>query len=205
MSKFMIILQLVIYVSAGTGQEKVKGIVYLDANNNDRYDPTEKGLGAMLVSNGREIISFKGNQYRIRFKAARRPADYQMNIYLPAGIEQAAADTTQLLVNVFAGSAKSVVEMRFGKDGRWQSLLPVVTIDPQVLRMHQLSPYLDQTVNEKVLEEVFGWKMDYPGKSRHMWQGKLPSRPAVGSHTVSVRTTDMFGQSYAAHKIIMIR
>jgi hypothetical protein len=155
--------------------------------------------------NGYSIITFDGNRYSIRFKAARRPADYQMNIYLPDEISQEAADTTQILVNVFAGSERSIVEMRFGENSAWQSLEPVITIDPKCLRMHELSPYLDIKVRDQTLDEVFGWKMDYPSKSRHMWQGKLPANPAPGSHTVTVRTVDMFGQTWMAHRIIRIR
>ena len=33
--------------------------------------------------NGYSIVTFDGNEYSIRFKAARRPADHQMNIYAP--------------------------------------------------------------------------------------------------------------------------
>lgn len=155
--------------------------------------------------NGYSIITFDGNRYSIRFKAARRPQDYQMNIYLPDEISQAAADTTQILVNVFAGSERSKVEMRFGENSSWQPLEPVIAIDPECLRMHELGAYLDIKVQDQGLDQVFGWKMDYPSKSQHMWQGKLPSNPAPGSHTVTIRTIDMFGQTWMAHRIIRVR
>jgi hypothetical protein len=155
--------------------------------------------------NGYSIITFDGNQYSIRFKAARRPADYQMNIYLTDDIDTNAADTTRILVNVFAGSERSRVEMRFGKNSAWQALEQVVTIDPECLRMHNLSPILDQKIQDQVLEEIFGWKMDYPHKSSHMWQGRLPTNPAPGSYTVTVRVIDMFGQMWTGHRILRVR
>ena len=154
--------------------------------------------------NGYSLITFDGNRYRIRFKAARRPADYQMNIYLPDEVEQARASETEILVNVFGGSERSTVEMQFGRTGPWTPLAQTVSIDPQCLRMHEQSPYLDQTVLGKPLEEVFGWKMDYPSKCRHMWKGALPQNPPPGTHTVTVRTTDMFGQTWTAHRSVRI-
>jgi C terminal of Calcineurin-like phosphoesterase/N terminal of Calcineurin-like phosphoesterase/Calcineurin-like phosphoesterase len=155
--------------------------------------------------NGYSFITFDGNEYAIRFKAARRPADHQMNIYLLDDIEQSKAGEAELLVNVFAGSERSTVEMRLGNEGPWQPLEQTVTIDPECLRMHEQSPYLDTKVQEKGLDEVFGWKMDYPSKCRHMWKGTLPENPTIGTHTVTVRTTDMFGQTSTGRRIVRIR
>ena len=155
--------------------------------------------------NGYAIIAFEGNQYKITFKAARRPADYQMNIYLPDDLETAAIDTTRIQVNVFAGSQRSKVEARFGKNGEWMELIPEVTADPAGLRMYELGPYLDQKVNGQTLDEIFGWKMDKPGNSRHIWEGPVPKTLTTGTHRVTVRTTDMFGQTWTAHHILRIR
>ena len=67
-----------------------------------------------------------------------------------------------------------MVEMQFGKDGAWTRLEQTKTIDPECLRMHQQNEFLN--------EEVFGWKMDYPSETTHMWKGVLPANPAVGTH-----------------------
>jgi hypothetical protein len=155
--------------------------------------------------NGYSIITFDSTTYRIIFKAARRPADYQMNIYLPDDIARTGLDTTNISVNIFAGSERSTVEMKFDSEEEWKNLIPVITIDPEVLRMHNLSPYLDEKVKGLGLEEIFGWKMDYPSKSRHMWRGTLPGNLPAGTRMVTIRTTDMFDQTYQAHKIFRIR
>jgi len=147
--------------------------------------------------NGYSTVYFDGNQYRVVFKAARRPADYQMNIYLPDDVEQAKAAETEILVNVFAGSERSTVEMQFGKEGEWKPLEQTKTIDPECLRMHLQNEFLN--------EEVFGWKMDYPSETTHMWKGVLPENPAVGTHTVTVKTTDMYGQTWEDRRILRVR
>jgi len=171
--------------------------------------PDETGIPHATMNdgtpNGYSLITFEGNRYRIRFKAARRPADYQMNLYLPDEVEQAQVGQTEILANVFGGSERSQVEMQVDGTGPWLPLEQTLTSDPACLRMYELGPYLDQTVLGKPLEEVFGWKMDYPSKCRHMWKGVLPAGLAPGTHTICVRTVDMFGQTWNGHRILRVR
>ncbi len=155
--------------------------------------------------NGYAVISFDGNSYNIRYKAARRPADYQMNIYLPDDITPEGLDTTRVLVNVFNGSEKSKVEMQVDRSGAWVTLNQITTIDPANLEMHKLSPYLDVKKDGKALDEVFGWKMDYPNVSSHFWQGDLNKSLTQGTHLVTIKTTDMFGKTYEAHRVFRIK
>lgn len=110
-----------------------------------------------------------------------------------------------VLVNVFAGSDRSVVEMKAGPDGNWTTMAPVKTVDPACLQMHQLTPYLRETVLGKLLDQVLGWAMDFPSVSHHMWEARLPQGLTPGTHTVSVRTTDMYGQTYTSHRVFRIR
>lgn len=153
--------------------------------------------------NGYSIITFDGNQYTVRFKAARRPVDYQMNIYLPDNLTQAVADTTRVLVNVFAGSEKSLVEMQVDK-GEWIKMTNFKTIDPEILRMHQLTPFLNEKVNGQPLDEILGYNMDYPSVSHHIWKAGFPKGIKHGTHKLTVRTTDMYKQTYYAHRIFNI-
>lgn len=155
--------------------------------------------------NGYSIVTFEGNDYSIRFKAARRPANYQMNIYLADELAQNELDTANVLVNIFAGSSRSKVEMRIGKFGDWIPMQQVESIDPECLRMHRLSPVLDNEIAGQALEDVFGYKMDYPSVSTHIWQGKLPKELLPGTHLVTVRTTDMFNQTWTGHRIFRVR
>ncbi|HTN69205.1 MAG TPA: calcineurin-like phosphoesterase C-terminal domain-containing protein [Dysgonamonadaceae bacterium] len=154
--------------------------------------------------NGYSVITFDGNKYSVRFKAARRPDNYQMNIYLPEEIEKSSVDTTTVLVNVFAGSENSVVEMSI--DNRnWIKMESFKTIDPEVLRMHELSPLLNEKINGQKLDEVLGWTMDYPSISHHIWKATLPSGIQPGTHKVSIRAIDMFDQPYFDHRIFRVK
>jgi hypothetical protein len=155
--------------------------------------------------NGYSIVTFDGNEYSVCFKAARRPADYQMNIYLPDELTRNELDTTNVLVNIFAGSSRSKAEMRIGKNGEWIPMQQVETIDPECLRMHQLNPVLDKEIDGQALDDVLGYKMDYPSVSTHMWQAKIPNGLSPGTHTVAVRTTDMFNQTWTGHRIFRVK
>lgn len=145
--------------------------------------------------NGYSFLMVDGNRYTIRFKAARRPDDYQMNIYVPDDVNAGEAARTEVLVNVFAGSDRSTVRMRLGT-GEWIPMRQTETVDPECLRMHRQNEFLN--------EEIFGWKMDYPSETRHMWKATLPENPPSGTHTLLVETTDMFGQTYVDHRIVRI-
>jgi len=154
--------------------------------------------------NGYSVITFDGNKYSVRFKAARRPESYQMNIYLPDVMSNTAAVSTQVLVNVFAGSEKSVVEMQID-NGNLIKMENIKTIDPEVLRMHQLSPFLKEKINGQPLDEVFGFAMDYPSISHHIWKVKFPIGIKPGIHSLTIRTTDMYNQTYTAHRIFSVK
>ncbi len=154
--------------------------------------------------NGYSIITFDGNKYKVKFKAARRPDNYQMNIYAPDKINIASIDTTKVLVNVFAGSEKSIVQMKVGKHGKWNLLKRVDVIDPECLRMYNLTPIFKHKFNGAEIENTLGWPMDHPNISKHIWEGKLEGNLKPGTHTIKVKTTDMYGQIYEDNRIIYI-
>ena len=156
------------------------------------------------VPNGYSIVTFDGNKYDVQFKAARRPENYQMNIYMPEEIETAAVDTTSVLANIFAGSEHSIVELKID-NGNWIKMEPFKTIDPEIYRMHKLSPLLEEKINGQKLDEEFGFSMDFPSISHHIWKAKLSAGILPGTHKVSVRTTDMFNKTFVVHRIFRIK
>jgi C terminal of Calcineurin-like phosphoesterase/N terminal of Calcineurin-like phosphoesterase/Calcineurin-like phosphoesterase len=154
--------------------------------------------------NGYSIISFDGNQYSVKFKAARKPEDYQMNIYAPDKVAVTELDTTKVLVNVFGGSERSIVEMQVDEKGNWQNLVQTKVADPECVRMNKLNPIFKQKYNGIDIEEHLGWIMDKPHISYHIWEGHLPHNLSIGAHTIKVRTTDMYGQTWLDNRIFYI-
>jgi len=161
--------------------------------------PDELGLPHATMAdgapNGYSILTFDGHAYSIEFKAARRPADYQMNIFAPEVVKAAQTDATEIFVNVFAGSERSRVEMRLGNQGTWIPLEKVMAKDPFFVALKEM---------EERDTPPAGSKLPRPRDCWHLWRGTLPQRLAPGAHLIHVRTSDLFGHTYRAHRVIRI-
>ncbi|UCG33399.1 MAG: calcineurin-like phosphoesterase family protein [Phycisphaerales bacterium] len=162
--------------------------------------PDELGIPHTIMRdgapNGYSFITFDRNRYDIVFKAARRPADYQMNIYAPEEVAQSQTAQCEVLVNVFAGSDRSTVEMRLGDRGHWITMKRTERLDPSYAQLQAMESKLESPPWEKL-----------PRRTRdchHLWHGQLPADPPIGTHLVRVRTTDMFGHTYTASRVIRI-
>lgn len=137
--------------------------------------------------NGYSIITFDGSDYSIEFKAARRPADHQMNIYLPEVLAADKTAGTEVVVNVFAGSDRSTVDMRVGNADQWTTLTRDARVDPYYMKLKELEPLLPAEA---------GRKLPNPSSSTHIWVGELPGAIPRGVQLLHVRTVDMFGHEY---------
>ena len=94
--------------------------------------------------------------------------------------------------------------MKVGENGIWQELRNVKVIDPECERMNKLSPIFEQNYNGVEIAELLGWTMDKPHISYHMWEGSIPPDLKKGTFTINVRTTDMYGQTWEAKRIIYV-
>jgi hypothetical protein len=186
--------------------------------------PDEVGIPHTTMAdgapNGYNIFHFDGNRYRLEFKAARRPEEYQMNIHAPEALAASEAWKTAVYVNVFGGSEKTKVEMRLGEDGPWTTLNRTAEKDPyyQQLWDRQLAlvrkiaadsgkntedmEVLRQIANEYRME--LGRPLPEPRETGHLWKGMLPPNPAPGYRMLHVRTSDPFSPASAGRRVIRI-
>jgi hypothetical protein len=145
--------------------------------------------------NGWWWLETSGTSARLRFQAARRPAAHQFAIHAPAVVAAAQAGASEVLVNVFAGSGRSRVEMRLGDAGGWQALERVERPDPfyaeLLAREAAHSPGPEPALPPAV-------------PSLHLWRGVLPANPPPGTHVLEVRTRDAFGQVFSARRPLRI-
>ncbi|MFO0892271.1 MAG: calcineurin-like phosphoesterase family protein [Isosphaeraceae bacterium] len=200
-----------------------------------RGAPDERGIPHTTMRdgapNGYSIFTFDGNHYEIEFRPASRPKDYQMNIYAPERVTAAAAGETEVLVNVFAGSERSVVEMRFGEAGDWVRLERYAVEDPAYLAAKNredalLAAAVEVEESRRSAQGKAGEAKDTPKadergarrrimdipfiplpdaiKSPHIWRGTLPANPSPGTHLIHVRTKDMFGRVHADRRSIKV-
>jgi hypothetical protein len=162
--------------------------------------PDERGIPHTTMRdgtpNGYSVITFDGHKVSMHYQVAGRPADYQMNIYAPEEVATASAGETEVLVNVFAGSGRSKVEMRLGNSGPWRTMDRVSVEDPAYLSIKQAEAS-DQPPRGRPLPNAI--------PSSHIWRANLPHRPSAGTHQIQVRETDVFGQTHTAARLIRIR
>jgi len=144
--------------------------------------------------NGWLMVTFEGTRYSVEFFPARRPADWQMAIYAPDSVPADQAGTTEVLVNVFAGSERSQVEMRVA-GGPWVELKREPREDPYYAALKRA---------EEGERPPPGKKLPKIIKSPHMWVGMLPAGLRPGTYLIEARTTDMFGHVYCGRRLIRV-
>ena len=136
------------------------------------------------VPNGYVIATFTGNQYKLRFKAARMPSEYQMAIHAPASIAVSRVAASEILANVFNGNKHSTVKMRVRGVGDWITMTRTQRKDPAYVAMFKRD-LADEDRPHRVLPE--------PVATPHMWVANLPVGILPGVHILEVESTDMFG------------
>ena len=147
------------------------------------------------VPNGYSIITFSGNQYSIRFKAARRSAEEQMAIHAPSSVTVGETGSTEVLANVYAGTERSQVEMRIGGSQSWLPMKQVETFDPY---------FVMAQAREEGLNLQFHQDLPNPQATKHIWAANLPTGLTVGSHLIEVRSRDMYGQVSFGRRLIRV-
>ncbi len=163
--------------------------------------PDERGIPHTTMAdgapNGYSIISFDGTKYELDFKAAGRPADYQMEIHAPEEVALDKLDETTVYVNVFNGSPRSKVEMSLD-GGDWIAMQHTREIDPKFQAVYD--------AEAAVLEKSPTFKkLPKPKASSHLWKAALPAGAAAGTNLLRVRATDANGKMHKAQRVLRVR
>ena len=161
--------------------------------------------------NGYHVLEVDGVAATVRYKAAGKPADYQMRILYDVAHHGLRVDglrdfragelfdgrfsvdavpAAEVIVNLFDGGPKSQVFFRVG-DG---PELPMV-------RVRRPDPYMIE-VFARNEETKKSWLR--PAPSTHLFSADLPDELTPGTYTLSVRATDEFGREHHAHSILEI-
>ncbi len=143
--------------------------------------------------NGHSVLTFDGHEATFDFRAADKPADYQLRVHVPEEVPRGELANTYVYVNVFGGSKKSKVRMRVGPEGDWVDLRMAVEKDPwlETLRRTELKNGVKRPVNAAVV-------------SHHLWKGKLPANLNLGRQVVEVETTDMYGRRFRGNSTFRV-
>lgn len=137
---------------------------------------------------GYAFLKIEGNQYKIDYKVAGKPKEFQINIFNPKVVPHNKNTSAGIYANFFMGTAKDKVEYRID-EGNWEPMDIVNNADPAFLdRLHRWD------VTDKLLT---GRRPSNPESCTHLWKGNIPTRLALGKHAIEVRATDLFGRQFS--------
>jgi hypothetical protein len=139
--------------------------------------------------NGYSVMTFDQDGYKLDFRAAGRSADDQIGIRMPAQILSQTTSQTDVWVNVYNGSEKSITKMKVDDAENWIELQRERAIDPYFQRLWELEQQLSPP-DEPTLTK--------PKSSTHIWRGRLLVGLEPGLHVLHVQSTDMHGRTYSA-------
>ena len=143
------------------------------------------------VPNGYHILKFDGNKYSEQYKPASKSSNYQLRISSPIGkIKKDDLKKTRIVVNVFDGSEKSVVECKVDNS-------PLIKMQRTIME----DPYF-QEIHTKFKDSFRSWVE--PRKSSHIWTAPLAPDLEPGIHKIFVQTTNQSGNIFKTTQIILV-
>ena len=163
-----------------------------------RGQPDERGIPHATMSdggpNGYSIMEFNGNKYSLTFRAAGRPADYQMNIYAPETVAPEKLSTTVVLANVFGASELTKCHLRVDQ-ADWAAMEQVTLNDPA---------FVAERAREAALENHPWTELPSPHPTPHMYRAMLPAGIAAGTHQIEIKAVDAHGKELLDQRIIRV-
>lgn len=144
--------------------------------------------------NGYALLTVDGSDYRLDFRAARRPAEEQMALWAPEAVSQAAASEAELIANVYNGSPRTRVEFRVGA-GPWLAMAREEREDPHYAALEAL---------EEGDTPPPGRKLPKADKCPHLWVAPLPAGMPRGTQRLEVRATDHWGRSVSGWRLLRV-
>ena len=159
--------------------------------------PDEYGIPHSMMRcgtpTGYAFLSVNGSDRKLSYRAARRPAGFQMHIHAPNTVA-GDAKGTGVFANVFNALPDAVVQMRAGGKEEWRPMERVAEPDPVYLAVRD---------REEKLAERPGRRLGNPPPSEHLWRADLPSGLAPGFHVIDVRAEDKWAV-YEGRRLIRI-
>ncbi|QEH42178.1 calcineurin-like phosphoesterase family protein [Chitinophaga sp. XS-30] len=142
---------------------------------------------------GYAYLRFTGNQYVIDYKVAGKPADYQIEIYVPKVVPAQKRTSALIYANFFMGSHHDTLEYRID-NGKWKMMNFQEAFDPAYLNL--LNKW------DQAEELMPGRRPGNPSESTHLWTGNIPANLKAGEHVIEVRVKDRYGRTFSQKKTI---
>ena len=148
------------------------------------------------------ILCFDGQEYSLEFRAAGRPADYQMEIIVPEQVAAERLGSTHAYVNVFNAKPEAKVEFRVN-DSEWRQMEHAFENDPLYGTVYNE----ELKLLEKFGDNAWPWnKLNEPDesdRSTHLWKVALPAG-LEGLCVFEVRAEAMDGKTHTDRRLFRV-
>jgi len=167
-----------------------------------RYGGAPHAYSRDGTPNGYSIVTFDGNQYAFQYKAAGKPASYQMHISAPA--ELSATEPTKVYANVFAGSTKTNLTAVLRNSKETLKALKVEHVpdqrDPDLVALAEAEDQIRTTLGKQAT-----WsKMSQPIPAHHLWAIEIPSGLKAGVYAIEVTAVQPDGTRHTGLRTLRI-
>jgi hypothetical protein len=162
-------------------------------------EPGPDGLPDSIMRDGTPpgygVLHIDGTDYRLEYRVAGQPREYQMRVMMPRHVVRGERDQP-LLVNVFNGSERTQVAFRVGPAGSWSPLAFTPGVDYD---------YVGRLTRRNQSEAPPpGTHLPPPAISHHLWLGRLPRNLPEGKHQVEVRVRDEWGAEFIEQRAVNV-
>ncbi len=160
--------------------------------------PDEYGIPHAMMSDGTPTsytkLHIDGGDWKLGWKAARRPSDFQMHIHAPDRVTLDQLVQTTVTANIFNALPDATVRMRIRGVGDWKSMQRVRRNDP--VRVAALEW-------EETLSEISWRPLSGQRNYGHIWEVPLPSGLQPGVYVIDVQASDMWW-NYSGSRIVRV-
>ena len=118
-----------------------------------------------------------------------------MRIAIAEEVKITELEKTEVFINVFNGSEKSTVVMSIDGSDEKLKLKKVVSFDPL---------YVEMVKEDRAMKKRDAPNLPSPKQCPHLWKGRLPKTLSLGTHLISIKSTDMNGKVHYGKKLFRI-
>lgn len=160
--------------------------------------PDEFGVPHTTMSDGTPtsyaFLQIDGNNWKLKWKAARRPSEFQMHIDAPDFISP--GDSLKVTANIYNALPSANVKMRIGGQSDWAEMKQTLQKDPaREATLH----------HENLIEGDVPWrKMGRSSVSQHIWEAKVEPSLSPGVYLIEIKAQDNWW-NYEGYKLVRVQ
>ena len=162
--------------------------------------PDEYGIPHAMMSdgtpNGYAFLHINEKKWKLEWRTAGKPADFQMHIDAPEVISIDSKDKIEVTANIFNALPDAEVKIRVGEKGDWIDMKPNSQKDP--IRLAQIE-------REGQIDKAPWRKMGGTANSKHIWVAELSAIfEESGVYYIHIKSKDKWFE-YEGKRLIHVK